>query len=126
MNYRYKTAWVDNAAGEGRITITRFQEPSNLIHSSDDRLLERAIADDLHHNDGWMFGHETLKFYTALMTYPEFWSIARDGIGWCILQRTPTHPHQTVRFYRYTPSRHYGGNAGHDCPKFELITGEPS
>ena len=121
---RYRTEW---GRGElsNRIVVSR--QPRTLFLDAPrkdvelDAMLEQAIADDLTNNNGKMFGHDSLKFYTMLMTYPEYWSCVgvEDGNG--ILERTPTHPHQAVVRYRYMPSAGYGGSELQDRPRFYVV-----
>lgn len=104
--------------GGSRIVVSRTpgSSPSPL-----DLLLEQAIADDLHCNDGRMFGHETLKLFTALNSYPERWECVKRIDGGAILERTPSHPHQSVTRYRYEPSGKFGGNELRDRPVFFIL-----
>lgn len=122
---RYRTEWYGNGTKGKRIVVARIARegivPADLNAVRFDAMLEQAIADDLHHNDGKMFGHDTLAFFTQQMTYPEWWSCIELNDDSAVLQRVPSHPHQAITRYRYIPSHSFGGSSLCDRPKFYLL-----
>lgn len=123
---RYRTEWYGTGCDGKRIVVARVARenivPADLNAVRFDAMLEQAIADDLKYNDGKMFGHDTLRFFTQNMAYPETWSCIELHDEFAILQRVPTHPHQAITRYRYVPSHAFGGSPLCDRPKFYMVS----
>jgi len=119
-NHRYRTDWIADGRNGKRIVVARVLR-DHLVEAGQrqihlDTMLEQAIFDDLKNNNGRMFGHDALTFFTCSMQYPESWRCIETVDGEALLERTPTHPHQSVVLYKYIPSVAFGGEA--DVPRF--------
>lgn len=82
-------------------------------------MMAQAIADDAQTNDGWMFGSKATGFFTSGGQYHESWECVGASKTFAFLRRIPTHPMQSVAYYRYEASKEFGGQ--HDRASFRWI-----
>lgn len=82
-------------------------------------MMQQAMADDAQTNNGWMFGNNATRFFTSGGQYHESWECVSATKTVAFLRRIPTHPMQSVSYYRYEASKEFGGM--HDRANFRWI-----
>lgn len=82
-------------------------------------MMQQAMQDDIRNNDGYMFGGAITRMFTSGGEYHESWECVNATKTVAFLRRVPTHPMQSISYYRYEASKEFGGP--HDRPSFRWV-----